>query len=114
MRPYVCHLGLAARQALPRSRAAEKHTYFVHTQDGRIHLPTADTTPDPPVGQGGLTSAEFHRKNKTLFIRTTSGISVEPPASGTGLGAGRENLPPENTSSFNRAQGRFQALRIMI
>jgi len=83
----ICHLGLAARKALPRSRAAEKRTYFVHTQDGRVHLPTADTTPDPPGGQGGLTPAEFHRKSKTLFIRTTSGISVESPASGTGLGA---------------------------
>jgi hypothetical protein len=50
----ICHLGLAARKALPRSRAAERHTYFVHTQDGRIHLPNADTTPDPLGKQGRL------------------------------------------------------------
>ena len=51
MPPYVT-LGLAARKALPRSRAAGRNIDFVHTQDGWVHLPASDAMPNPPTRQG--------------------------------------------------------------
>jgi len=40
-----------AQKALPRSRAAGKVTDF-QPQDGRVHLPSPDATPNPPPRQG--------------------------------------------------------------
>src|SRR3984893_3502636 len=57
MPPYLT-LGLVARKALPRSRAAKRNIDFIHT--GCKRLPGGDATPNPPERQERRVTAARH------------------------------------------------------
>ena len=50
----ICHPRLSCTQGATGVQSSRKGYRFVHTRDGRVHLPVFYTTPNPPQRQGRL------------------------------------------------------------
>jgi hypothetical protein len=89
-----------------------------HDRSGTPVQPRGEDVPGNPciTVVRGSRSAGFARlvppEKQVLFIRTSSGLSVEPPASGTGPDARPENLSPEILNSFHHAYGSVSKLTV--